>query len=140
MKISKYFSESEVIVSARGTKLGIKNIPNNKEKEYAIYAAKRMDEVREYLAVPLIVLSWFRCQELNDAVKGSKTSAHRYALAIDNYSNQMSSRLMYEKLLKAMKEGKLQFDQLIYYPKQNFIHCGFKLEKKEERNQSWISN
>lgn len=29
MKISKYFSESELVVSATGTKLGIKNILNN---------------------------------------------------------------------------------------------------------------
>lgn len=99
-----------------------------------------MDEVREYLGVPLIVLSWFRCQELNDAVKGSKTSAHRDALALDSYSNHMSTKTMYEILLKAMKEGKLQFDQLIYYPKQNFIHCGFKLDKMEERNQPWINS
>ncbi|MGL5656867.1 MAG: D-Ala-D-Ala carboxypeptidase family metallohydrolase [Fusobacteriaceae bacterium] len=140
MKISKYFSENELVVSTTGSKLGIKNIPNAKEKEYAFYTAKRMDEVREYLGVQLIVLSWFRCQELNDAVKGSKTSAHRYALAVDNYSNQISTKMMYEKLLKAMKEGKLQFDQLIYYPKQNFIHCGFKLDKKEERKQTWINN
>lgn len=140
MKISKYFSENELVVSATGTKLGIKNIPNTKEKEYGLYAAKRMDEVREYLGVPLIVLSWFRCQELNDAVKGSKTSAHRYALALDSYSNHMSTKSMYEMLLKATKEGKLQFDQLIYYSKQNFIHCGFKLDKKEERKQTWINN
>lgn len=140
MKISKYFSESELVVSATGEKLGIKNIPNTEEREYALYTAKRMDEVREFLNVPLIVLSWFRCEELNNAVKGSKTSAHRYALALDSYSNQISTKLIYEKLLRAMKEGKLQFDQLIYYPKQNFIHCGFKLNKKEERKQAWINN
>lgn len=125
MKISKYFSENELVFSATGSKLGIKNIPNAKEKEYGLYTAKRMDEVREFLNVPLIILSWFRCEELNKAVKGSKTSAHRYALALDGYSNQMSVKTMYEMLLKAMKEGKLQFDQLIYYPKQNFIHFGF---------------
>lgn len=140
MKISKYFSEGEVIVSATGSKLGIKNIPNAKEKEYALYTAKRMDEIRELLGTPLIVLSWFRCEELNKAVGGSKTSAHRYALAVDCYSKEVSANALYGFLVDEMKKGKIQFDQLIYYPKQNFIHCGLKLDKNEERNQAWISN
>lgn len=79
MKISKYFSENELVVSATGSKLGIKNISNAKEKEYGLYTAKRMDEVREFLSVPLIILSWFRCEELNKVVKGSKTSSGEYS-------------------------------------------------------------
>ena len=137
---SKYFTEKETVVSATGTELGIKNIPNNQEKNYIQYTASRMDQIREFLGVPLIVLSWFRCEELNRAVKGSKTSAHRFGLAVDVYSKKMSSKEIYEKVLELKKDGKIYFDQLIYYPAKNFVHFGFKLDKAQERGMSWINN
>lgn len=136
---SKYFTEKETVVSAEAKKLGIKNIPNNQEKNYIQYTASRMDHIRELLGVPLIVLSWFRCEELNRAVKGSQTSAHKFGLAVDVYSNKLSSKEIYEKALKLKKEGKIQFDQLIYYSKQNFVHFGFKFNKSQERGMSWIN-
>ena len=139
MKISKYFDERETTVSAAGERLKIKNIPSRDEKDNILYAASRMDLIREYLGIPLIVLSWFRCEELNVAVKGSKTSAHRYGLAVDVYSTKMSSKDIYDKLIKAQVKGIIQFDQLIYYPKQNFVHIGFKLNKDWERKKYWIN-
>lgn len=140
MKISEYFTERETIISAEGTKRGIKNIPNQDEKDNILYTASRMDKVRKYLDVPLIVLSWFRCEELNIAVKGSKTSAHRLGLAVDVYSSKMKSKDIYNKLVEAQQKGTIQFDQLIYYPKQNFLHIGFKLNKDHERKMHWINN
>lgn len=136
---SKYFKELETTVSRTGTELGIKNIPTEQEKIYIQYTAKRMDSIRELIGVPLIVLSWFRCEKLNTAVGGSKTSAHRFGLAVDVYSNKMSAKTIYEKALNLKEEGKIQFDQLIYYKKQNFVHFGFKLVEKEERNMAWIN-
>ena len=139
MKISKYFDEKETTVSAIGERLKIKNIPNQDEKDNILYTASRMDLIREYLGIPLIVLSWFRSEELNIAVKGSKTSAHRIGMAVDVYSNKMTSKDIYNKLIGAQAEGVLQFDQLIYYPKQNFVHIGFKLNKDQERKKYWIN-
>lgn len=140
MKISKYFSEKESMVSATGEKLKIKNIPNKNEKENILYAALRMDQIREYLEIPLIVLSWFRSEELNIVVKGSKNSAHRFGLAVDVYSSKMSSKEIYNKLIVAQEKGIIQFDQLIYYPAQNFVHIGFKLDKKQERKKYWVND
>ena len=139
MKISEYFTERETIISAEGTKRGIKNIPNQDEKDNILYTASRMDKVRKYLDVPLIVLSWFRCEELNTAVKGSKTSAHRFGLAVDVYSTKMNNKDIYNKLIEAQAKGVLQFDQLIFYPKKNFVHIGFKLNKDYERKMYFVS-
>ncbi len=139
MKVSKYFTERESTVSATGERLKIKNIPNQDEKDNILYTASRMDIIREYLGIPLIVLSWFRSEELNTAVKGSKTSAHRFGLAVDVYSTRMSSKDIYNKLIEAQAKRVLQFDQLIYYPKQNFVHIGFKLNKDQERNMYFVS-
>lgn len=139
MKISKYFDEKETTVSAMGESLKIKNIPNQDEKDNILYTASRMDLIREFLGIPLIVLSWFRSEELNVAVKGSKTSFHKLGLAVDIYSTKMSSKDIYDKLIEAQAKGILQFDQLIYYPKQNFVHIGFKLNKDQERKKHWIN-
>lgn len=138
MKVSKYFDEKETTVSATGERLKIKNIPNQDEKDNILYTASRMDIVREFLGVPLIVLSWFRSEGLNTAVKGSKTSAHRFGLAVDVYSTKMNSKDIYNKLIEAQAKGVLQFDQLIFYPKQNFVHIGFKLNKDQERNMYFV--
>lgn len=139
MKISKYFTERESTVSATGERLKIKNIPSRDEKDNILYTASRMDLIREYLGIPLIVLSWFRCKELNTAVKGSKTSAHRFGMAVDVYSTKISSKDIYNKLIEAQAKEIIQFDQLIYYPKQNFVHIGFKLNKDQERKKYWIN-
>lgn len=138
MNISKYFTERESTVSATGEKMKIKNIPTRDEKDNILYTASRMDIIREYLGIPLIVLSWFRCEELNTAVKGSKTSVHRYGLAVDVYSTRMTSKDIYNKLIEAQAKGIIQFDQLIYYPKQNFVHIGFKLNKDQERKMYFV--
>ena len=137
---SKYFTEKETTTSKTAKELKIKNIPTDKEKKYIQYTASRMDHIRELLGVPLIVLSWFRCEELNRAVKGSQTSAHRSGLAVDVCSNKMTSKEIYEKALELKKDGKIYFDQLIYYPQKNFVHFGFKLDKAQERGMSWINN
>ncbi|WP_462424889.1 D-Ala-D-Ala carboxypeptidase family metallohydrolase [Fusobacterium sp. THCT13E1] len=139
MKISKYFDEKETTVSAMGERLKIKNIPSREEKDNILYTASRMDLIREYLGIPLIVLSWFRCEELNTAVKGSKTSVHRFGLAVDVYSTKMNSKDIYNKLIEAQAKRILQFDQLIYYPRQNFVHVGFKLNKDQERKMNFVS-
>ncbi|WP_289103443.1 D-Ala-D-Ala carboxypeptidase family metallohydrolase [uncultured Fusobacterium sp.] len=139
MKISRHFDEKETTVSATGERLKIKNIPNQNEKDNILYTASRMDVIREYLGIPLIVLSWFRSEELNTAVKGSKTSAHRFGLAVDVYSTKMNSKDIYNKLIEAQAKGVLQFDQLIFYPKQNFVHIGFKLNKDYERKMYFVS-
>ena len=138
MKVSKYFDEKETTVSATGERLKIKNIPNQDEKDNILYTASRMDVIREYLGAPLIVLSWFRSEELNTAVKGSKTSAHRFGMAVDVYSTKMNSKDIYNKLIEAQAKEIIQFDQLIYYPKQNFVHIGFKLNKDQERNMYFV--
>ena len=138
MKISRYFDEKETRISAMGERMKIKNIPSRNEKDNILYTASRMDAVREYLGVPLIVLSWFRSEELNTAVKGSKTSAHRHGLAVDVYSTQMNSKDIYNRLIEAQTKGIIQFDQLIYYPRQNFVHVGFKLNQNQERKMYFI--
>ena len=51
----------------------------------------------------------------------------------------MNSKDIYNKLIEAQAKRILQFDQLIYYPRQNFVHVGFKLNKDQERKMNFVS-
>lgn len=134
--ISKHFSMNECTVSEYARIHRMSNIPNEKEIENIYYTASRIEQVREFLNKPMIVLSWFRSEELNKAVKGSKTSAHRHGLAVD-FTNGYSIKDQFD-LIRNNKD--IMFDQLIYYPDKNFIHVGYKLNPDEERRQVMISS
>ena len=132
-KISNYFSEKESIKSSTGDILGIKNIiPGNLQKTVA-YTAARMDTVRLLLNVPCTVNSFYRSQELNNAVGGSKTSDHMQGKAIDFVPVGMNLREAYNKI----KNSGLSYDQLIIYPNQRFIHISFKDDIVTERRMAF---
>lgn len=120
-KVSNYFSEKEVTISYTGDRLGIKNIiPENLKKTVA-YTAARMDTIRLLLNVPCVVNSFYRSQELNNAVNGSKASDHMNGKAID-FTPKMNLREAFNKI----KNSNLSYDQLIIYPKQGFLHISFR--------------
>lgn len=132
MKISDHFTLEEATHSDTAIRLGIKNIPNEKELENIKYAARRLEHIRQFLGVPLKVNSWFRCEDLNKAVGGVETSAHKVGLAIDVVPIGADIEQCYQDIIKSP----FSYDQVIYYPKKNFIHIGFRYEY--DRGQSWI--
>ncbi|MGL5229954.1 MAG: D-Ala-D-Ala carboxypeptidase family metallohydrolase [Cetobacterium sp.] len=131
-KISNYFTDKETVVSSTGDKLGIKNIiPDNLKKTVA-YTAARMDTIRLLLNVACVVNSFYRNLELNNAVKGSKSSDHMNGRAID-FVPKMNLREAYNKI----KSSGLSYDQLIIYPKQGFLHISFNDDMTKERNMAF---
>ncbi|MGL6066137.1 MAG: D-Ala-D-Ala carboxypeptidase family metallohydrolase [Cetobacterium sp.] len=134
-KISNFFNSNETRVSASFP--NIKNIPDEIQSSNIKYTAARMDYVRMLVGLPCSVNSWFRCSELNKAVGGSKTSQHMSGLAVD-FTTRSNNENIYKSLINAKNQGKISYDQLIWYPKQNFIHVGFKVNFAEERKQDLI--
>lgn len=136
-----YFSFYEFTKSDTAKRLGIENNPNEQETENLIELMRFMDNLRgawteyckEYeLGTGAIrINSGFRCEELNNAVGGSKTSAHRVGYACDMYP--CNGRLSYFQsfLLSYLKDKR--FDQMILYP--TFVHIGLKNQKGEQRKQ-----
>ena len=91
-----------------------------------------LDTIRLLLNVPCTVNSFYRSPELNNAVGGSKTSDHMKGRAID-FIPKMNLREAYNKI----KSSGLSYDQLIIYPKQNFIHISFIEDITLERNMAF---
>ena len=130
MKISNYFTHKETTVSATGKELGIKNIVPVFLEGTVIYSASRLDAIRQLLGVPMTVLSWYRSEELNKAVGGATNSQHKKGEAID-----FTIKVGIEKAFKIIQDSGLSFDQLIFYPRKNFIHISFLRDINKERKQ-----
>ena len=119
-----YFTVSELCYSDVARKNGIINTPGIKEMHnLEKITIPQMNIIREFLGVPVIVSSGFRCQELNRKVKGVYNSKHLEGLAIDGTPIGISVIEAWEKL-KNSKYASL-LDQCILYRKKNFIHFGF---------------
>lgn len=132
MELTKHFTWKEATHSDTAVREGIDNTPDSFAEENIKYAASRLEKFREYLEVPFKINSWYRCEVLNDMVGGSETSAHKHGLAIDFVPLGMDVNEAYKKIIQSGKS----YDQLIQYPKNNFIHIAFRYE--HERKQSWI--
>ena len=119
-----YFTVSELCYSDVARKNGIINTPGIKEMHnLEKITIPQMNIIREFLGVPIVVNSGFRCQELNRKVKGVYNSKHLEGLALDGTPIGISVIEAWEKL-KNSKYASL-LDQCILYRKKNFIHFGF---------------
>jgi len=120
-RISKHISYKEATFSPTAIRLGIKNTPNKFELDLMKKVAENVFEpLREWYGKPIKINSFFRCEALNKAVKGSKTSQHRYGEAIDIDANEDNF-----KIALWIKQN-LDFDQLIIEGVD------------DERNIAWI--
>lgn len=140
MRISKYLTLEEAIKSPTALRLGIDNTPNEQEIGRMKYVAVNLfDKVREYIKGPLGATSFFRCQELNDAVRGSsKTSQHRSGEAVDIDAEVYNVSTNVE-IFYFIKEH-LDFDQLILeYPNKDgdcaWVHASLVMPPKKNRKE-----
>lgn len=109
--ISEHITLEEATQSQTAIRLGIENIPNEEQISAMKAVAEHCFEpMRTFWGKPLKVDSFFRCPELNKAVKGSLTSQHMKGEAIDIFTGSKENNL---KLLEWAKLH-LVYDQLIY--------------------------
>lgn len=107
--MGKYFTINELCVSGSHPKLA--EIPAKGTSIYnnLTYLIERLDNVREQWGGPIIVTSGFRNRMLNNAVGGSKTSAHLVGLAADIHPK--NGNIM--DLAALIATIGMEFDQLI---------------------------
>lgn len=121
----KYFTLEELTYSETAARLRIDNTPNKYARQnLVILIEKCLDNIREKWGKPLGVTSGYRCEKLNDVVKGSKTSSHLKGQAADIYPlpNTKENRKI---LFSFIKNGGFEFDQLIW--ESGCVHIGYRV-------------
>ena len=138
MKVGKYFTLAEMTVT--GT--GLKNVPTEDEIDNIRKTVEVLDIIREELGVSIKVNSGFRSTVVNNAVGGSKTSAHRLGLAADIIAPRYKEGNVYELAIaiqKILKEHNIEFDQLIL-EFNRWIHIGFSKTKGRKMYLTAVKN
>lgn len=122
--MKSYFTVEEICHSDVANSSKIKNIPAHKElHNIETITIPQMNIIREFLGVPIIVNSGFRCKELNRKVGGVYNSKHLEGLAVDGIPKGLNLRECWKKLRDSKYASLL--DQCILYEKRGFIHFGF---------------
>ena len=133
-KISKHISWKEGTFSNTAKSLKINNKPTKEIiKNMELVAEKIFEPLREWVGGPIRVNSFYRCEKLNTALKGSKTSSHTKGQAIDIDSlGKKTNAEMYDWI-----KDNLDFDQLIWeFGNDNpkWLHISY-VSKKENRKE-----
>ena len=120
MKLSKNFRLDEFLVSETAERRGIDMTPNSAVIENIRRLVEDcMQPIRDHLDRPIFITSGYRPLELNNAIGGSRTSAHMSGSAADFVVSGMSP---YE-VCKEIETLSLPYDQLIH-EFGRWIHLG----------------
>lgn len=142
----KYFKFEEFTKSAKAKELNIDNTPKDETIINNINEVMEvMDIIRtrwteycadKHLQNPQIkITSGYRCDALNKAVKGSKTSAHKIGSAADYKAVNGHNKALYKVSQKVLEEMNIPYDQLINEYDYSWTHLGLKNLKGEQRKQ-----
>lgn len=126
--ITEHFTLEEMTASAEAKKSGIKNVPTQKEKQNLKELCDFLELFRTHYGKAIRVTSGYRCQKLNTALGGSKTSSHVYGLAADLKPADGDMRDFQRKMVTFLKQTK-GYDQVIFEKIDaqgiaNWIHVG----------------
>lgn len=135
----KYFKFKELLRSQVAIDNDILNDPNRWGEGYVYFRLCSLVEyllepIRERFAVSMIITSGYRCEKVNKLVGGASNSQHRKGEAVDFYFEGFSKKEMAAAFFEIAE--KFDFDQLIYYKKQGFIHISYTGENN--RHQSFM--
>lgn len=133
--MSKYFSFNEMWQSATADKLGIDNRPSPEIAMHLGELATDLDDIREAWGSGIIVSSGYRCDALNAAVGGSKTSAHVTGYAADLQPKNGKIEEFKAFIVNYLKNRK--FDQCLLEAsgKTQWVHYGKFNRKGQQRGQ-----
>ena len=132
-KISKHISYKEAVRSDYAKKHKIENEPNDEQLENMKLIAKEVFEpLRKWVGGPIKVNSFFRSEDLNTGIGGSKTSSHLKGQAIDLTTMGLKTN---KQIFDYIKDN-LEYDQLIWeYGRVNpkWIHVSFNSVKNRKQ-------
>lgn len=131
----KYFTVEEMIKSSTAVKLGINNKPTKEILSHLNELMDVLDIIREAWGSAIIVTSGFRCEELNKAVGGSKTSVHKTGYAVDMKPKNGKTREFFQFILNFLKSNGMLWDQLIDEYNYSWVHLGIRSNNGSQRKQ-----
>ena len=119
---SKHISWNEAFGSKTAKSLKIENKPNDEQlANMKILADELFEPLREKVGEPILVTSFFRCKELNDAINGAATlSQHVDGCAIDLDATGISNCELFYII-----KNEFDFDKLIW-------------ELGDDNNPDWV--
>lgn len=119
----KYFSFEEFSRSDTARKRGIDNsIPPHVRPAIEALVENVLDPLREAWGRPLTITSGYRCEALNKAVGGSKSSHHMRGMAADISTGD---RTLNQKLYQLVVRLNLPFTQLIDEKNFAWVHISY---------------
>ncbi len=114
MKISPHFNLEEFTFSEAAARLGRTiEVPDNIFDNIIYLASEVLEPLRVRLGKPLILLSGYRPEWLNEVVGGSKTSAHMQGLAADVRAVGMKPAVFAAWIRNNASDLKIPIDQVI---------------------------
>lgn len=133
--ISKHITYEEATQSPTALRYGIKNTPNETElANMKRVAEKCFEPLREWYGKPIKINSFFRCDQLNTLVGGSKTSQHVFGQAIDMSAiDKKENAILYNWCL-----NNLEFDQLIWEYGDDLSPLWIHISYKKEGNRKQV--
>jgi zinc D-Ala-D-Ala carboxypeptidase len=125
----KYFTLEELTRSDVAKREGIDNTPDLPTTEALTALVEDvLDPLREMYGHPIHVTSGYRCEELNKAVGGAKTSQHLRGEAADIHTGKRGENAKLYRLIKKY----FDYDQLIWEKGDDYepswVHVSYKAE------------
>jgi uncharacterized protein YcbK (DUF882 family) len=129
-QISKHISYNEAVFSEKAVAAKVPNVPNEKQLEaMQLVAEKLFEPLRYWYGKPIKINSFFRNNEVNKLVGGSKTSQHCKGEAIDiSAGSKAENKKLFDYVCK-----NLDFDQVINEYDFTWVHISYK--EKGNRKQ-----
>ncbi len=129
MNLTEHFTLEAFIRSNKARVLSIDNTMLESLHIPAVRTCEGLERSMSVLGRPVVLISGYRCQELNTAVGGSKNSQHMKAEAVDFLCPAFGTSREVALALVAQK-NLIRFDQLIL--ERTWVHCSFSLTPRGE--------
>ena len=109
MQLTEHFSLEELTRSDYALRHGLDNTPTEGTIENLKRLAPLLERIRTVLNRPMIIISGYRSNPVNNGVGGEPVSQHRFGCAADFFCHGINP----EDICKIIIESGVEYDQLI---------------------------
>jgi len=129
MNLSEHFTLEEMVFSQTAVRKGIDNTPDTIViRNLTNLCEHILEPIRKGLARPIHISSGYRCEALNKAIGGAKTSQHIEGKAADISVKGMTTQELYDWI----KYSGVVFDQLIQ-EFDSWVHISYAVNARMDR-------